>query len=170
MPSRVARLRMAQAVESQFDTSAVAAFEAILAARPRNTARRRRADFEPNYEDAMLTVRNESLDGSARDAPRCRLSGRPRSHQKPRSQATPRRREVCAGREDSNARPSNRGRQLQSTGLPDAAQNGVDCKCGLRSDAQLVEHMMHVHLHGSLGDEESLPISPFERPIAQTKP
>jgi uncharacterized domain HDIG len=31
MPSRVARLRMAQAVESQFDTSAVAAFEAILA-------------------------------------------------------------------------------------------------------------------------------------------
>jgi hypothetical protein len=31
MPSRVARLRLAQAVESQFDTSAVAAFEAILA-------------------------------------------------------------------------------------------------------------------------------------------
>jgi putative nucleotidyltransferase with HDIG domain len=32
MPSRVARLRMAQAVESQFDTSVVAAFEAVLAA------------------------------------------------------------------------------------------------------------------------------------------
>ena len=31
MPSRVARLRLAQAVESQFDTSIVAAFEAILA-------------------------------------------------------------------------------------------------------------------------------------------
>jgi putative nucleotidyltransferase with HDIG domain len=31
MPSRVARLRLAQAVESQFDTSAVAAFEALLA-------------------------------------------------------------------------------------------------------------------------------------------
>jgi putative nucleotidyltransferase with HDIG domain len=31
MPSRVARLRLAQAVESQFDTSVVAAFEAILA-------------------------------------------------------------------------------------------------------------------------------------------
>jgi putative nucleotidyltransferase with HDIG domain len=31
MPSRVARLRIAQAVESQFDTSVVAAFEAILA-------------------------------------------------------------------------------------------------------------------------------------------
>jgi putative nucleotidyltransferase with HDIG domain len=31
MPSRVARLRLAQAVESQFDTTVVAAFEAILA-------------------------------------------------------------------------------------------------------------------------------------------
>jgi putative nucleotidyltransferase with HDIG domain len=31
MPSRVARLRLAQAVESQFDTTIVAAFEAILA-------------------------------------------------------------------------------------------------------------------------------------------
>lgn len=34
MPSRVARLRLAQAVESQFDTSVVAAFEAILAGSP----------------------------------------------------------------------------------------------------------------------------------------
>jgi HD-GYP domain-containing protein (c-di-GMP phosphodiesterase class II) len=31
MPSRVARLRLAQAVEAQFDTNVVAAFEAILA-------------------------------------------------------------------------------------------------------------------------------------------
>jgi len=31
MPSRVARLRLAQAVEGQFDTSVVAAFEAMLA-------------------------------------------------------------------------------------------------------------------------------------------
>ena len=31
MPSRVARLRLAQAVETQFDTTVVAAFEAILA-------------------------------------------------------------------------------------------------------------------------------------------
>jgi HD-GYP domain-containing protein (c-di-GMP phosphodiesterase class II) len=30
MPSRVARLRMAQAVDSQFDTAVVAAFEAVL--------------------------------------------------------------------------------------------------------------------------------------------
>ena len=31
MPSRVARLRLAQAVETQFDTAIVAAFEAVLA-------------------------------------------------------------------------------------------------------------------------------------------
>jgi putative two-component system response regulator len=34
MPSQVARLRLAQAVESQFDTAVVAAFEAILASAP----------------------------------------------------------------------------------------------------------------------------------------
>jgi len=34
MPSRVARLRLAQAVESQFDTTVVAAFEAVLATAP----------------------------------------------------------------------------------------------------------------------------------------
>jgi HD-GYP domain-containing protein (c-di-GMP phosphodiesterase class II) len=32
MPTRVARLRLAQSVESQFDTTVVAAFEAVLAA------------------------------------------------------------------------------------------------------------------------------------------
>lgn len=32
LPSRVARMRLAQAVETQFDTAVVAAFEAILAA------------------------------------------------------------------------------------------------------------------------------------------
>jgi putative nucleotidyltransferase with HDIG domain len=36
MPSRVARLRLAQAVETQFDTSVVAAFEAILAGASEN--------------------------------------------------------------------------------------------------------------------------------------
>ena len=35
MPSRVARLRLAQAVETQFDTSIVAAFEAVLLVRTR---------------------------------------------------------------------------------------------------------------------------------------
>ncbi len=53
MPSRVARLRLAQAVESQFDTSAVAAFEAILAGATEEYRTAKRSDFEPNYsEDA----------------------------------------------------------------------------------------------------------------------
>jgi HD-GYP domain-containing protein (c-di-GMP phosphodiesterase class II) len=45
MPSRVARLRLAQAVESQFDTTVVAAFEAILAASPEDYRTARREDF-----------------------------------------------------------------------------------------------------------------------------
>lgn len=47
MPSRVARLRLAQAVETQFDTSAVAAFEAILAASDELYRTARRDDFSP---------------------------------------------------------------------------------------------------------------------------
>jgi HD-GYP domain-containing protein (c-di-GMP phosphodiesterase class II) len=45
MPSRVARLRLAQAVESQFDTSVVAAFEAILAGAPEAYRLGKSADF-----------------------------------------------------------------------------------------------------------------------------
>jgi HD-GYP domain-containing protein (c-di-GMP phosphodiesterase class II) len=45
MPSRVARLRLAQAVESQFDTTVVAAFEAILAAATESYLSGDRADF-----------------------------------------------------------------------------------------------------------------------------
>jgi HD-GYP domain-containing protein (c-di-GMP phosphodiesterase class II) len=45
MPSRVARLRLAQAVESQFDTAVVAAFEAILAAAPESYRSGEREDF-----------------------------------------------------------------------------------------------------------------------------
>ncbi len=51
MPSRVARLRLAQSVESQFDTSAVAAFEAILAGASEEYRTAKRPDFEPNYDD-----------------------------------------------------------------------------------------------------------------------
>lgn len=47
MPSRVARMRLAQAVESQFDTAAVAAFEAILTSAPELYRTAKRADFEP---------------------------------------------------------------------------------------------------------------------------
>ena len=41
MPSRVARLRLAQSVESQFDTTIVAAFEAVLAGGRREVSVRR---------------------------------------------------------------------------------------------------------------------------------
>jgi len=45
MPSRVARLRLAQAVESQFDTSVVAAFEAVLAGAAEDYRLAQRRDF-----------------------------------------------------------------------------------------------------------------------------
>ncbi len=45
MPSRVARLRLAQAVETQFDTSVVAAFEAILAGATEQYRLGKSADF-----------------------------------------------------------------------------------------------------------------------------
>ena len=55
MPSRVARLRLAQAVETQFDTAVVAAFEAILAGGNEEYRLARNADF-------MLS---ESVDGQS---------------------------------------------------------------------------------------------------------
>jgi len=63
MPSRVARLRLAQAVESQFDTTAVAAFEAILAGATEEYRMARRADFEPNYSDDAGAVLGSSSHG-----------------------------------------------------------------------------------------------------------
>ena len=45
MPSRVARLRLAQAVDSQFDTTVVAAFEAILAGAADEYRVAKRRDF-----------------------------------------------------------------------------------------------------------------------------
>jgi putative nucleotidyltransferase with HDIG domain len=51
MPSRVARLRLAQAVESQFDTTVVAAFEAILAS---STEAYRLADFGLEAEPSQF--------------------------------------------------------------------------------------------------------------------
>ena len=65
MPSRVARLRLAQAVESQFDTTAVAAFEAILAGATEEYRTARRADFEPNYADDAGDVLGSSMLGPA---------------------------------------------------------------------------------------------------------
>lgn len=49
MPSRVARLRLAQAVESQFDTTVVAAFEAILAGADEDY--RLGAGFDPRLDE-----------------------------------------------------------------------------------------------------------------------
>ena len=46
MPSRVARLRLAQAVKSQFDTTVVAAFEAILAGADESYRMGHRQDFK----------------------------------------------------------------------------------------------------------------------------
>jgi putative nucleotidyltransferase with HDIG domain len=56
MPSRVARLRLAQAVDSQFDTAVVAAFEAILAGAGEDYRIAQRPDFrefaQSTYESA----------------------------------------------------------------------------------------------------------------------
>ncbi len=65
MPSRVARLRLAQAVETQFDTTVVAAFEAILAGASEDYRLARDADF-------MLTESPDVLDAPV-DAPIERL-------------------------------------------------------------------------------------------------
>jgi putative nucleotidyltransferase with HDIG domain len=50
MPSRVARLRLAQAVETQFDTGVVAAFEAILAGSAENYRMGTGAEFVLTHE------------------------------------------------------------------------------------------------------------------------
>jgi HD domain len=61
MPSRVARLRLAQAVDSQFDTSVVAAFEAILAGAEEDYRIAKRPDFlefaqSTDYEPSTSSV------------------------------------------------------------------------------------------------------------------
>ena len=52
MPSRVARLRMAQAVETQFDTSVVAAFEAVLAGASESYRAGSKTDFDFSAEES----------------------------------------------------------------------------------------------------------------------
>jgi putative nucleotidyltransferase with HDIG domain len=53
MPSRVARLRIAQAVGSQFDTTVVAAFEAILATARESYRDASRPDFKLDIQEAV---------------------------------------------------------------------------------------------------------------------
>jgi HD-GYP domain-containing protein (c-di-GMP phosphodiesterase class II) len=60
MPSRVARMRLAQAVGSQFDTSVVAAFEAILAGEGEDYRLARRADFLAFAQSAYETSAADS--------------------------------------------------------------------------------------------------------------
>jgi putative nucleotidyltransferase with HDIG domain len=62
MPSRVARLRLAQAVESQFDTSVVAAFEAILA----GASEEYRTGVGPEFLHAYGAVEEPRLDEELR--------------------------------------------------------------------------------------------------------
>jgi putative nucleotidyltransferase with HDIG domain len=50
MPSQVARLRMAQAVETQFDTTVVAAFEAVLAGASESYRAGSQSDFDLSVE------------------------------------------------------------------------------------------------------------------------
>jgi putative nucleotidyltransferase with HDIG domain len=60
MPSRVARMRLAQAVETQFDTSVVAAFEAILAGASEDYRSASRDEFkfgaEQGYEPVEIAA------------------------------------------------------------------------------------------------------------------
>lgn len=60
MPSKVARLRLAQAAETQFDTAAIAAFEAILAGA---TERYRIADFDERLQISSdpVGIQDEAL-------------------------------------------------------------------------------------------------------------
>ena len=53
MPSRVARLRLAQAVETQFDTTVVAAFEAILAGATETYRLGDRGDFDLSRQETL---------------------------------------------------------------------------------------------------------------------
>ena len=63
LPSRVARMRLAQAVETQFDTTVVAAFEAILAAAGDDyrsgrgsSFMRERLQFEQDANDVAMAL------------------------------------------------------------------------------------------------------------------
>jgi putative nucleotidyltransferase with HDIG domain len=61
MPSRVARLRLAQAVDSQFDTAVVAAFEAILASAPEDYRLAAQSQFDIDSSSLrMATVTSPS--------------------------------------------------------------------------------------------------------------
>ena len=65
MPTRVARMRLAQAVESQFDTAVVAAFEAILAAADEGYRTAQSEDFRPGQPSEVDEVESPRMVGVA---------------------------------------------------------------------------------------------------------
>jgi hypothetical protein len=69
MPSRVARLRLAQGVETQFDTGVVAAFEAILAGASEDY----RLGLAPEFRSAVQAVDQDHEQGIDRETPLIRL-------------------------------------------------------------------------------------------------
>jgi putative nucleotidyltransferase with HDIG domain len=67
MPSRVARLRLAQGVESQFDTTVIAAFEAILAGASEDYRLAREEDFTLEEQDHYSGDEDASEPAAERD-------------------------------------------------------------------------------------------------------
>jgi putative nucleotidyltransferase with HDIG domain len=65
MPSRVARMRLAQGVEGQFDTAVVAGFEAILAGATEDYRTARRADFDLGTQDHYSQAADRSAEQAA---------------------------------------------------------------------------------------------------------
>ncbi len=65
MPSRVARLRLAQAVETQFDTAVVAAFEAILAGADERYRTAHGPDFRFGDQDTTDATAHEIASASS---------------------------------------------------------------------------------------------------------
>src|SRR5438046_7277313 len=59
MPTRVARMRLAQGIEGQFDTSVVAAFEAILAGEKEDYRTGTRVDFTFDAQDQYSEAQAE---------------------------------------------------------------------------------------------------------------
>jgi putative nucleotidyltransferase with HDIG domain len=59
MPSRVARMRLAQGVEGQFDTTVVAAFEAILAGAAEDYRTATRLDFTLEAQDNLVPTADD---------------------------------------------------------------------------------------------------------------
>jgi hypothetical protein len=68
MPSRVARLRLAQGVESQFDTTVVASFEAILAGANEAYRTATREDFTLVEQDEYSQSEVEGLEPKSRSS------------------------------------------------------------------------------------------------------